>query len=265
MYIFGVAVFLLTLFAVNTTLFRNSANVCFVDVGQANASFVAFDEQAVVFDCGGNYYALDNQLKFNGVKKIKLLALTHTDLDHCSSLEKLIDSYAIEQIVYPEFSKVESIKGYISNINTTAISKDTVFKINDFITVETFVEKAYNVKYYSNVSAAYKLNVYNNSVLYTGDMNIYQEHSYLDYGKKLDCDILSVAHHGSAKSSHTDFLQLCSPEFSVISVGKNNNFDLPSARIVDRLNKMSTVLQTSINSNINFKFTPKGYKCQNEY
>ena len=266
-YVGSVSMLFLIAFIINNAITANNVTVCFADVGQANASFVAFDEQAVVIDCGGDFYALNTQLKFNGVKKIKLLAITHTDTDHCSSLEKLLNTYPVEQIVYPEFAKTDNIADALSKTNAkvTVLSNDQTFDVENNITVESFVEKAYNVKYYSNISAVYKVNVYNNSILYTGDMNIYQEHAYFEYKDALDCDILSVAHHGAKKSSQTKFLELCSPEFSVISVGEDNSFGMPAKLIVDRLAGISNVLQTSTSSDIIFKFTPKGYKCLNEY
>jgi len=72
------------------------------------------------------------------------------------------------------------------------------------------------------------------------------------YGKKLDSDILKVAHHGSNTSSTNKFISYVSPNYSIISVGKNNKYGLPDEEVVNKLNKISKVYMTSINGNINF-------------
>jgi len=91
-------------------------------------------------------------------------------------------------------------------------------------------------------------------------MNIYQEYSYLGYGDELDIDVLLVSHHGSKTSSHPQFIELCSPEYSVISVAENNSLNLPASTVVERLKKVSAVLSTADESTVRFNFNKKGYK-----
>jgi competence protein ComEC len=51
----------------------------------------------------------------------------------------------------------------------------------------------------------------------------------------LDVDWLKVAHHGSKNSSSEDFLEKVTPEFSVISSGKENRYGHPAPETLSRI------------------------------
>ena len=94
---------------------------------------------------------------------------------------------------------------------------------------------------YSDVnsnSVVLKLSLYNTTILFTGDMTSQEEDDLIEkYGTYLKSDILKVAHHGSDTSSQEKFLDLVSPNDSIVSVGKNNSYNLPSLEVVERLKR----------------------------
>ena len=51
----------------------------------------------------------------------------------------------------------------------------------------------------------------------------------------LDVDILKVPHHGSKNSNLPEFFDKVSPEYSVFSYGKNNNYGHPSQETVNSI------------------------------
>lgn len=55
----------------------------------------------------------------------------------------------------------------------------------------------------------------------------------LKSGVVLDSDVYLASHHGSDGSSSAEFLEAVSPEAVVISVGKDNQYGHPSARVLD--------------------------------
>ena len=58
-------------------------------------------------------------------------------------------------------------------------------------------------------------------------------------GVSLDCDVLSLGHHGSSSSTTWDFLEASTPSWAVISCGAENKYGHPSANTMERLSSMN--------------------------
>ena len=67
-----------------------------------------------------------------------------------------------------------------------------------------------------------------------------------------DIDILKVGHHGSKTSSSKRFINETNPNYSIISVGKNNRYGHPNKEVLDNLNN-SKVYRTDLDGSIMFK------------
>lgn len=268
-YILGYTSLCIVLFSLSLIFDYGKAKIKIVDVGQGNACFASKDEKAVFFDCGGQTYTkVSDELRRSNIKRIELLAITHADFDHIGFVERILETYEVDKIVYPGFCNKENIEPILAaaknqNTEIVELTKDTEYVVLGECTVKAFVEKAYSSKLTENTSALYKFSYENTSVNFTGDMNIHQEYCYLDYGNELDCDILVVPHHGSASSLYSKILKIYSPDYSVISVNSENKYGLPDKRIVDRLEACSRVLETSKQSTIIFEINNKGYKVLN--
>ena len=74
------------------------------------------------------------------------------------------------------------------------------------------------------------------TILFTGDIGMSTETELLESGSDPDCDILKVAHHGSKYSSSVEFIESCSPDAAVISVGAHNFYGHPAPDTLSRLN-----------------------------
>lgn len=71
------------------------------------------------------------------------------------------------------------------------------------------------------------------------------------YNKELDSDIIKIGHHGSYRSSEKSFLDLVTPQISIISVGAKNTYGHPSPRTLFRLKNVSSeVYRTDLLGNI---------------
>jgi len=265
-YVCAYASFCLLLFVLNLCFTAGDVGVSFVDVGQGSCTVVSYGERASLIDCGGeDYHEITDVLSDHSVKNIDKIALTHVDYDHVCFLRYIVSRYEVGEIMLPHFSRLDDIEQDLkfaseSGAKITYLEEDCGFSLCDDVSLKVYVERAEPVKHTNNLSAVYKLSAYNNTVLFTGDMNIYQEYSYLGYGDELDIDVLLVSHHGSKTSSHPQFIELCSPEYSVISVAENNSLNLPASTVVERLKKVSAVLSTADESTVRFNFNKKGYK-----
>src|SRR3989339_784370 len=64
-------------------------------------------------------------------------------------------------------------------------------------------------------------------------------------GVSLNSQVIKIGHHGSETSSGEEFLRAVSPDYAVISVGRDNKFGHPSRRIIKRLQRLGTeILRT---------------------
>ena len=82
----------------------------------------------------------------------------------------------------------------------------------------------------NDYSAVLKLVYGQTSFLFTGDAEKTSEDEMLAHysAKTLSSTVLKVGHHGSKTSSSAAFLQAVDPQWAVISVGKGNDYGLPS-------------------------------------
>lgn len=89
----------------------------------------------------------------------------------------------------------------------------------------------------NNNSIVCKLNYYDFSMLFTGDIEEIAEKKILREIKHelLEADVLKVGHHGSKSSSTQQFIAKVKPKIALIGVGENNKFGHPSDELIERL------------------------------
>ena len=104
-------------------------------------------------------------------------------------------------------------------------------------------------------------------VMLTGDMEKAAEKKFTDYYSvnnsekaSLNCDILKVAHHGSATSSTMGFLNLIDPEYSVISCGVcHETYKHPKEEALNNLIAVgSSIYRTDLQGTVTLVITPSG-------
>ncbi|MEF9438660.1 MAG: MBL fold metallo-hydrolase [Candidatus Mariimomonas ferrooxydans] len=85
-------------------------------------------------------------------------------------------------------------------------------------------------------SLVLKIDTWDSSVLFTGDIEVEAEENLFYLGAWLKSDIIKVPHHGGRTSSSEEFLKAVNPEIAVLSAGKNNSFGHPHRETVERYN-----------------------------
>ena len=88
--------------------------------------------------------------------------------------------------------------------------------------------------------------------MFMGDASTTTENEIMNKYNLPDIDVLKVGHHGSKTSSSKEFIDEINPNYSIISVGKNNKYGHPNNEVLENL-KDSKMFRTDQDGSIMFK------------
>lgn len=243
--------------AVNNSTFQ----MYVVDVGQGDSIFIKLpDNKNMLIDCGkkNEYDKLERFLNEKKVTKINYFIYTHSDEDHVGGGQGVFKNYDVEVLYRPKvLSKTENerfgnpndfeVRDTITYDDSIMIAyEETGCEIRYSFKGEEIIGMDYSVKFlspnkdtyssFNSYSAVIMLEIYGKKILLTGDAEEDIEKELIEqYGDYLDSDILKVAHHGSNTASSSDFLNIVTPTYALISVGENQ-WGMPHKEVLDRLN-----------------------------
>ena len=237
-----------TVFAEN----RNSfLKVSFLDVGQGDAALIESPTGNQFLIDGGPdtsiLNALGRVMPFYD-KTIDAVLTTHPDQDHIGGIPEVLKNYTVGEYISngatSSTSTFKELENEISskNIKTEVVRANEAFDLGGgaYLKILYPVDdpKGTDTNEYSIMA---KLYYGNSTFLFTGDAptNVEQFLAKTD-GMELKSDVLKVAHHGSKNSLSSEFLSAVSPQYSVISAGKNNSFGHPHKEILDFLNSINS-------------------------
>lgn len=218
--------------------------VHFIDVGQGSAILVQSGGQNLLYDGGDQSHAdlVVSYLQEQNVENIDYLIASHYDEDHIGGLIPCIDNFPVSNIFGPDYIHTSNLFNNFMNTataNAIIVQYPSVGETFDFGTGSFTVLAPSGISQNSNDnSLVIKLENGSNSFIFTGDAEETSEQDMISTGMDLDCDVLSVGHHGSASSTTWDFLSATSPSYAVISCGTNNQYNHPSASAMERLSDM---------------------------
>lgn len=229
----------------------------FIDVGQGDSCLITCDGESMLIDGGtaDNSSKLVSLLNALNIDELKYMVNTHPHDDHvgglCGPLNSVKVDAAYSSTVDYDQNYFISYKRYIAEqgISLDTLSAgDTLRLGNADIYVLAPIDDTGDL---NNDSIILRVVYGRTSMLFTGDAGFDEEKSLLDSGAELGSDILKVGHHGAAKSSGEDFLRAVSPQWAIISVGKDNDFGHPTDETLERLSKAgANVLRTDKNGTI---------------
>ena len=220
----------------------------FFDVGQADSILLISNNQTMLIDAGNND---DGELIVNNIKKLGISKLdyvigTHPHEDHIGGLDDVISNFEIGTIYMPKVQTntktFEDVLDAISskNLNITTPNVGDKFMVGN-AECEVMLagigtkEEQENLNLSSIViRATYK----EQSYLFMGDSETQNESSR----SWEQTNVLKVGHHGSNTSSSKEFLNQVLPQIAIISVGKDNSYGHPHNEVIDRLEKIGTLI-----------------------
>ena len=223
--------------------------VAFLDIGQGDAIFIESPGGAQILIDGGPdravLAALGSMMPVYD-RSIDLVLATHPDADHIGGLPDVLELFDVNAIVEnggssetatfgawqragdaePGASQIGALRGM-----AIALDKETrltiLFPDRDISTAES-----------NDGSIVARLDYGATSFLFTGDapQSVEKYLVRLD-AASLDVDVLKAGHHGSKTSTSAEFLAATTPEYAIISAGKDNRYGHPHQEVLAALAK----------------------------
>jgi len=219
--------------------FDKTLYVNYIDVGQGDSIFLKVGDCDILIDGGksGSASTVVNYLKGKGVDDIELMINSHPDNDHYGGLPTVLNNFKVEELWISPFAKTTST---YTSFKNTASSKGLTAKTPSVGTTYTYENLKLTVIYNgsdasnsNDSSIVVKVEYGDFNFLFTGDISSTVENKLLS--KDIQCDVLKVAHHGSAGSSSSAFLSATGAKYGVISVGAGNSYGHPTSAALGRL------------------------------
>ncbi|MDN7246761.1 MBL fold metallo-hydrolase [Planococcus shenhongbingii] len=244
--------------------------VHFIDVGQADATLLQFEEFALLIDTGDwNSTAAVDYLKKLGLEKLDIVVGTHPDSDHIGQLEQVVQDFEVGEVwMSGNASTSNTFIDALKAIDETGTDyyeprSGEVFDVGS-LQVEVLYPEEITGKA-NEESISLKLTYGDVRFVFTGDAGVKEEQAMIDSGADLDAEILHLGHHGSNTSTSTAFLKAVSPEVAVYSAGMDNSYGHPHAEVIAATeNAGAEVYGTDINGTIVLETDGKTYDTNTE-
>ena len=232
---------------------RNGLAITCLDIGQGDCCVLKMPGGENFLIDGGSsnkkntaVYQILPYLKNQGIAILDGIFVSHTDQDHISGIEELLELCAqklttvrVKNLILPDWDttggEYEKLKMLAEQ---TGIRVQTVRDGNLLKTKEAQIEilapeNGADGSDTNEDGMVMKVHFGKFRGLFTGDIGAETEKKLLDSME--DVDFLKVAHHGSKYSTCQGFLDVVSPEIAVISCSAKNTYGHPSADTIKKL------------------------------
>lgn len=238
--------------------------VIFLDVGQGDAILIEKGSTQIIIDGGPSGAKMMEKIgEFVPFwdRKIELILATHPDSDHIAGLIEVLENYQIGQLIDNSIESDSKVyKKYIETVQAKKISrlkgeKGLEIKKEDMRLKIIYPIEINDLKTDDSNSGSLviRLDFGENSFLFTGDFPMNKEEILLSQNEDIETDVLKVSHHGSAYASSEKFLEKVHPRDAIISVGKNNRYNHPAGKVLERLKKIGAkIVRTDESGDIEY-------------
>jgi competence protein ComEC len=228
-----------------------------LDVGQGLCILVRSGEEYLVYDGGGRKRSsyVVSFFKRNQIERIKYMVASHYDEDHIAGLIGLLKTMPVNTVIIPNYlanTKIFlSFQSALANANSVILAKEgKTYKLGE-AKFEILYATDNTEDIDNNKSTVIRIEFKNFSCIITGDAATETEMKLVNREKNLPCDLYVVGHHGSSSSSSPGFVAAMKPKSAFISVGKDNQYNHPTKRVLKTLGKNnSTVFRTDVHGSV---------------
>lgn len=223
-------------------------NIYFFDVGQADSILLVNNNETMLIDAGNNGDGdlVVEKLKKLGISKLNYVIGTHPHEDHIGGLDDVIDNFEIENIFLPKVqTNTKTFEDVLDSISDKGLKIESPevgkkYNVGDSVCeIMLCGDGSKEEKENLNLSSIVVRVVFENqSYLFMGDSEIENEESR----SWPQTNVIKIGHHGSDTSSSQSFLDQVLPQIAVIQVGKDNSYSHPKQSVIQRLEKMGTLI-----------------------
>lgn len=237
----------------------NGLSVHFINVGQGDSALICCDGSDMLIDGGvpDEAQTVENYLHKCGVTSLNYVVGTHPHDDHIGGLSSVVSDFTVKNILLPDAH------------NNTPAFENLLYAVKNkgYKITRAIAGNSYNLggghftiiapnDYYddlNDMSVVIRFCYKKKTFIFTGDASKASEADILKKNFDVKADVLKVGHHGSDTATTQAFLDAVKPQYGIISVGVCNDYGLPDAAVIDRLQRAGVkILRTDINGTIVF-------------
>lgn len=247
--------------------------VHFMDVGEGDSTLIESQGHFLLMDGGDRDHSsfVVAYLKKQGVSTLDYVIASHFDDDHISGIVGALHVFTVSAMLEPGYTGTTSIYQSLKNIETQKGIVPIVPNVGDnysmgniSFTVAGPINYTHDEE--NDNSLCVLVTCGNNRFLFTGDAQETSEKEICGTGISLSADVLEAGHHGSRTSNSGELLNAVSPEYMVLSCGKDNSYGLPDQDVIERIrdkgislfrtDEQGTILAVSDGTNITWSTEP---------
>ena len=238
-----------------------------LDVGMGTSAVIQTRNHSIVYDFGpGNAYGFSAAqwvlvpfLRQQGIEQPDLMIISHVDADHSGGFISYREDYDPARLISGTPDEIQKKFRLRSAIRSCHLYPPWYW---DGVSFEFISPPATSkLKSSNNRSCVLRISGVHTSLL-TGDIEAEQEFRLLrTMPEKLRASVLLAPHHGSTTSSTSSFLQKVSPRVSVFTIGRNNRWGFPDARVLEAYGLVnSQIYRTDRDGAITIRSNASGLK-----
>jgi competence protein ComEC len=241
--------------------------VHFLDIGQGDSIFIELPNgKTMLVDAGENYHGqgIIDYVQTVGYKQLDYVVATHPHEDHIGSMPYIVRNFEVGSIYMPDVTAntatFESLLKAIKAKNLRIKNGRTgVHVIRDGeLTADIIAPDKPDESNLNNSSIVMLLTFGNVSFLLTGDAETKELNAIR---ADMHATVLKAGHHGSKTSTTQTLLKKISPDVTVISCGKNNDYGHPHRGVLAALSQRGAeIYRTDEDSHITVSCFADGYR-----
>ena len=280
LYVFLCVVLIFAFSFIKVDNFKHNFEIMMFDVENADSFLIKTPKKKyILIDTGRKPYKglssgeiiLNRYFKNERINKLKILIVTHFDMDHCGGVIDVLKSNKVDEIIIQK-DKAKSnlsqeILNYIkdNNFNYKIAENNKIIYEEPNLKVRTFVPKISKIsnddKFDNETSIVTLVTYKDRNFLFMGDVGIMGYKSIEKYLPE-KIDVLKVGHHGAKDVIDKEMLERIKPEYALISTGVNK-FNHPHYSTINLLyeNKIKTIstrnygfVRIILDNKLNYKF-----------